>query len=262
MGSALAAAEAGTLMPRLRIAASILMLLAVRGVGAQAAIDSIRPIRWPAVAAVTGVVAASLLLDRPTTRAIHDHPSTDRRATADHLARFGTIGVIGPTVGALAVTGLLTHRPALTNLALNTSASIVVATIAVEGVKLSAGRKRPYDDPDLGADDFSPFSGNASFPSGHTTAAFAFATTLGDAIDRPWARVGLYALATGTAWARVAQEAHWVSDVVAGAALGIAASKFASRRRTVFGLRAPRIGVSPHALVVQWDGLPWQPRSP
>lgn len=240
-----------------------LVLLAPRGGPAQAPPDSSsRPLRWPAVAIAGGLVAATTLLDHGVASGVHDHPSGSRRSVADNLARFGTITVIGPTVGVLAVAGIVGKQKSLTDLALNTTKSIVVATLSVEAVKLVAGRSRPYQDADLGADDFAPFSGKASFPSGHATAAFAFATTLGDAIHKPWARVSLYALATGTAWARVAQEAHWTSDVVAGAALGVVSSKFATGRRTIFGLRAPRLGVSPNRLMLSWDALPWQRQGP
>ena len=238
----------------------LVTLLAVQDSSAQSIPDSVsRPLRWSTVAIISGVVVTTAYsLDGSVARSIHDHPSADRRSTADRLERFGTITIIGPTVGTLALVGVLAHQKHLSDLALNTTEAVVIAGAAAQGIKLLAGRTRPRDDADLRGDDFAPFSGKDAFPSGHTAAAFAFATSLGDAIDRPWARVGLYALATGTAWARVAQEAHWVSDVVAGAAVGIASAKFASGRRTVFGVRAPRFGISSTGFQLAWNGLPWR----
>ncbi len=259
MGNPVVVPRASTVKRQASLLASIIMLLTAHGSSAQSVSDSAsRPLRWPAVAVAGGLVAVASLFDQSTARGIHDHPSTGRRATADQLERFGTVTVIGPTVGTLAVVGVLTRRKQLTDVALNTTEAIVVATVAVEALKLTVGRARPRDDADFGHDDFAPFSGNASFPSGHATAAFAFATSLGDAIHRPWARIGLYTLATGTAWARVAQEAHWVSDVVAGAALGIVSAKFASGRHTVFGMRAPRFGITSTGFELSWSTLPWQ----
>lgn len=179
------------------------------------------------------------------------------RQTADRLARFGTPTVIAPTLGALLAIGVLGHRPRLTRLALTGVEGMVITTVLVQGSKFAVGRTRPYADPDLDGSDFAPFSGSASFPSGHTAAAFALATTLGDGIGGPWARIGLYALATGTAWARMAQEQHWLSDVTGGAALGILAAKLAEGRRRLFGVRLPLLAPGPHALRIGWAGVPW-----
>ena len=90
-----------------------------------------------------------------------------------------------------------------------------------------------------------PFSGQTAMPSGHTAAAFALATTLGDATGRTLPRIGLYALATGTAAGRVIGQRHWLSDVVAGAAIGVLAGKLAGGRVSVFGVRAPRLLLEP-----------------
>ena len=62
-----------------------------------------------------------------------------------------------------------------------------------------------------------------SFPSLHTTAAFAIGTVLAESgNDRHrWLRRTLgYGLAVGTAYARMDHDAHWLSDTVAGAGLG------------------------------------------
>ena len=110
-----------------------------------------------------------------------------------------------------------------------------------QATKEFVGRARPFQDQDRDGLDFAPFSSQTSFPSGHTAAAFAVATTLGDAAGSTWARAGLYGLATGTAWARLAEEKHWLSDVVAGAALGVLSARVANGRTAVLGLHAPRI---------------------
>lgn len=60
----------------------------------------------------------------------------------------------------------------------------------------------------------------SSFPSGHTSSAFATATSLSYAYG--WkAGIPSFALATGIGLARLSENRHWLSDVVAGAFLGV-----------------------------------------
>lgn len=58
-----------------------------------------------------------------------------------------------------------------------------------------------------------------SFPSGHTTTAFAFASVIGMEHDLPYG-IAAYALATFVGFSRMNDNMHWVHDVVAGAAIG------------------------------------------
>lgn len=78
---------------------------------------------------------------------------------------------------------------------------------------LIAQRERPG-----GRGDYLPFL--SSFPSGHTASAFASASSLGYAYG--W-KAGLpaFLVATSISVARITENAHWLSDVVSGAALGI-----------------------------------------
>lgn len=101
---------------------------------------------------------------------------------------------------------------------------------AAYALKEIAGRERPYTT----ADHTSFDEGGDSFPSLHTTAAFAIGTVLAESgNDRQrWLRRVLgYGLAAHTAYARLDHDAHWLSDTVAGAALGIATARFVMKRR-------------------------------
>ncbi len=68
-----------------------------------------------------------------------------------------------------------------------------------------------------------------SFPSGHASTSFATAAVLEQHFG--W-KVGVpaYAMATYTAISRVTDNQHWTSDVVFGAAIGIACGRTATRR--------------------------------
>ena len=62
-----------------------------------------------------------------------------------------------------------------------------------------------------------------SFPSGHTATAFMTATMLNKEYGHksPWIGVGAYGMATATGLMRMANNKHWLSDVLTGAGIGI-----------------------------------------
>ena len=68
-----------------------------------------------------------------------------------------------------------------------------------------------------------------SFPSGHTAQAFLAANFLRHeyGYKSVWYSIAGYALATGVGVFRVANNRHWISDVLAGAGIGILSSELA-----------------------------------
>jgi len=99
--------------------------------------------------------------------------------------------------------------------------SLSISGVTVVLARYIFARNRPYSGE--GQWKFNWFKWNneiESFPSGHTTVAFALSTVLAERIDNNWARLGLYGLASLTAFARVYNNQHWTSDVFVGALLG------------------------------------------
>jgi membrane-associated phospholipid phosphatase len=81
-------------------------------------------------------------------------------------------------------------------------------------------------------------SGGDSFPSFHSTAAFAVGTVLAESgsDDYRWLRRFLgYGLGVATSYERLKHNAHWLSDTVAGAALGSASARFTMHRNYTSG---------------------------
>lgn len=72
-------------------------------------------------------------------------------------------------------------------------------------------------------------SSNNSFPSGHTATAFAGAEFLWQEYkdQSPWYGIAGYAVATGTGIFRIYNNRHWLTDVAAGAGIGILSTKIA-----------------------------------
>lgn len=105
-----------------------------------------------------------------------------------------------------------------------------------ELIKILCGRPRPPLVEEVGFFAWTPFTrapGFDSFPSGHANAAMAIALALG--FIAPRLRWALLALAAAVALSRLVLNVHYLSDVVAGAALAAATSYwlrecFASRR--------------------------------
>ena len=92
-------------------------------------------------------------------------------------------------------------------------------------LKPLVGRARPPVE--AGAYAFRAFAGTDArhaFPSGHATHAFALAAGVADEVRRPWLTAAAYGTAALVGWSRVHDDQHWASDVVAGAAVGTAAS--------------------------------------
>jgi len=90
-------------------------------------------------------------------------------------------------------------------------------------LKITLGRARPYTNKTRS--EFDPFesgfeTAENSFPSGHTSTAFTIATVLSERIDNIYVSIGLYSLATLTAYQRIYSDVHWLSDTLLGAALG------------------------------------------
>ncbi|HEY4099643.1 MAG TPA: phosphatase PAP2 family protein [Gemmatimonadales bacterium] len=221
-----------------------------------AAIDSLPNAGWRDLAIGGGIITGAFLFDAPIGHYFDGPHSSTATSAARNFQKFGEITGIGAVIGGLGVAAIVTRNHHLAQATLRTAAGLALASGVTQGLKYAVGRQRPYLDPDRDATDFHWFagtpSGSPSFPSGHTETAFALATSLGDAIDRTWARVALYGLATGTGWARMQQEQHWLSDIVAGAGVGILAAKFADGRLRLFGMRAPRVLLSAHSAGVRW----------
>ena len=94
-----------------------------------------------------------------------------------------------------------------------TDAIAVAAMVAATGgLKYTVRRERPDG------------SSRTSFPSGHAARAFMTATMLhkeyGQTVS-PWFSVAGYGAAAATGLMRVRENNHWVSDILAGAGIGI-----------------------------------------
>jgi membrane-associated phospholipid phosphatase len=173
---------------------------------------------WQNFGLVSLGIVGSALLDRQIQIWTQDHQSN----TQDNIARiFEPFGAeySAAVIGAFYIGGLATDDVNARTVAQDSiSASLIAAGIITPALKVIAGRNRPSAD--QGAYDFHPFNGGASFPSGHATQAFAVASVISAHYEPVWIKVSAYSVASLVGYARIYHNQHFLSDVVAGAAIG------------------------------------------
>jgi membrane-associated phospholipid phosphatase len=59
-------------------------------------------------------------------------------------------------------------------------------------------------------------------------------------------------VAAGTGWSRLNDNRHWLSDVLAGAAVGITSAELIDGRWRIFHLRPPTLFVGQAGVAIGW----------
>jgi membrane-associated phospholipid phosphatase len=207
--------------------------------------------RWWQGAIVLGGLSGLMLLDKPARRFAQDNRSDAGNDLAKAFRHFGQPEVYGTVTLGMLGAGLISGNDEVTRAGGRLATTLALAGATSTVAKLAAGRPRPSET--LDADGFIPFSGQDAMPSGHTTVAFALATSLADEIHRTWASVGLYTIATGVGWSRINDNRHWLSDVAAGAVLGFTSAKLVNGHWRIFNLSPPRFLLGPGQAAVAWN---------
>jgi membrane-associated phospholipid phosphatase len=208
-------------------------------------------IRWWHGAIVVGGLSALMLLDNPAQEYFQNNRSHQSDDVAGAFRHMGQPEVYGTVTLALVGAGLIAGKDNLTRAGGRLAAALILAGGTATGLKVALGRPRPNASTD--EDGFSPFSGQDAMPSGHTTVAFALATSLADDIHDTWASVGLYTLAAGVGWSRMNDNKHWLTDVTAGAVLGLSSAKLVDGRWRIFNLHPPSVLLGPKRAALAWQ---------
>ena len=190
----------------------------------------VSPLRWLLPDRLArAIVAFDAAAERGFDRSLRGRPVVDRVFfTASALGDFSLLWHLVGAGRAVVQPGF---RPAARRLAV----ALAVESLAVNwGVKSLVRRARPD-----GAH-VRPHRlrrpRTSSFPSGHATSGFLAATLLSEGSRAP---LGWYAVASVVAASRVHVRIHHASDVVAGAAMGLAAGRVVRRRWPVPAVQGP-----------------------
>jgi len=123
--------------------------------------------------------------------------------------------------------GFYKNDPVMIKAGRDALVSLGISTIATWALKYTVKRERPFEKyPNVVK---LSSGGGSSFPSGHTSSAFAVATSISMSYPKWWVIAPCYCWAGLVGVSRVALGVHYPSDVLAGAVVG-AGSAWVARK--------------------------------
>jgi hypothetical protein len=176
--------------------------------------DKLKPLIVPGILMGYGFVGIEnhylQSADREIREEVNEH--IDERATIDDFSQYVPF-VSVYVLNAAGIKGKHNFKDRTVILV----SSYLMMSIAVSSIKAIAKVERPDK------------SSNNSFPSGHTATAFMGAEFLYQEYKdvSVWYGIAGYAVASGTGFYRISNNRHWVTDVAAGAGIGILSTKIA-----------------------------------
>ncbi|MEO6705492.1 MAG: phosphatase PAP2 family protein [Ginsengibacter sp.] len=195
---------------------------------------------WRNFGIFTGATAGLFLANKPIQKAAlkFRNRNTGFNDISKNVTKFGGL-YEGYTLLGLTAYGLVFKDKKIVTTTLLATQSYITAGALQVVLKYLAGETRPsYYGPDQIASPrflgpFSKVQKNAngkktysSFPSGHTTVAFAAATVFASEYrDKPIIPIVAYSAASLIGISRITENMHWFTDVVVGAALGFLSGK-------------------------------------
>jgi len=194
---------------------------------------------WRDGVLAAGFVAATVLarpIDKRAAVALQDSLRQKSSIYQKSAAIVRNIALPGSTIIGVTMygTGRLAHNDRLAQVGLYGMEALVVGTLTGSLLKDTFGRARPFVDTIApNPDDWQLLRGfhagesYRSFPSGHSTAAFAAAAAVSAETSRWWPEatyfgIGpvLYGGAIAVGLSRMYNNRHWASDVITGAMIG------------------------------------------
>jgi undecaprenyl-diphosphatase len=186
---------------------------------------------WTRFAEGTAVVVALYATDRQTSDFVQRNRSSSTDQFAKTLTPFGGHRALELSVLMIAAGAGIRDTNLRDAGRDSLESELWAAGIVTPLLKRTFGRARPIQNE--GSHSFHPFDKNFdSFPSGHATNAFAFATAIAGHYDGWLVPTIVYTIASGVAASRVNDHVHFPSDVVAGALIGHAVAKGILARHT------------------------------
>jgi membrane-associated phospholipid phosphatase len=159
------------------------------------------------------VAAVSLASDTHISAALTKSPS--RVSKSNTFSNYG-VAAFGGVAGGAWVLGKITHDDHEQETGLLAGEAAVDAVGVTSVLQFGFGRQRPTDGTGQGLF----WKGGSSFPSDHSTAAWAVASVVAHEYPSTWTKLLAYGLASAVSASRVTGKDHFPTDVIAGAAIG------------------------------------------
>jgi len=161
-------------------------------------------------------------LDFSMLRAINknEHPNWDKTMKITSNSVYPAMAV---APGSLFLSGYINDDKIMMRNGIKTGVAIGFNMLLTSGLKYAINRPRPYVQY---PDDIvkRTHSGKYSFPSGHTSTAFATATALTLSTKKWYVALPSYAYACAVGYSRMRLGVHFPSDVLGGMVIGIGSS--------------------------------------
>ena len=180
---------------------------------------------WMTAGLVVGGTGLFIGLDEEIRDAFEDNRSSTTDDLSNIFEPFGNGAITIPALAGFYIFGHFDENDKAKRTALIATESFLITGLYTTILKVTFGRHRPSTgDSSITFDGFT--TDHNSFPSGHTSTAFAIATVFANEYEEvPYIKPISYGLATLTGLSRMNDEKHWASDVFLGAALGYFTSK-------------------------------------
>ncbi len=161
-------------------------------------------------------------LDFSMLRAINknEHPNWDKTMQITSTSIYPAMAI---APGSLFLTGYINDDKIMMRNGMKTGVAIGLNVLLTSGLKYAINRPRPfvqYPNDIIKRTD----AGKYSFPSGHTSTAFATATALTLSTKKWYVAVPSYAYACAVGYSRMRLGVHFPSDVLGGMIVGIGTS--------------------------------------
>jgi len=163
---------------------------------------------------LSGIAAGLFVTDRDFSKHLSHNPTTISNYKT--LSDAGVAALAGGA-GGMWLLGHVRHNEHWSETGFLAGEAALNSLVAVEGLKYSLRRERPYQ-----GDGSGPFfqSGGTSFPSEHAAAAWSVAGVIAHEYPGPFTKIAAYGLASLVSVSRVKGQQHFPSDVLIGSVLG------------------------------------------